>query len=342
MTQTTLDLINYYANLLIRQYLGSPRAYATIQSTVTPIIMPQTSMQVISFSPVPTSGTFVLIYEGGMTTPLSWNASAAEIQAALEGLSPMDIYGGDSSTVLFDSAYFGGTSATTDFVEDIYGGDAAGFGFTGITVTGSIASGSVTVTFDGVTPPAAILGFASNTLMDGSVPVVITITETDLTLPLAVQAGFNLLGTSPAIGNQLDTLGKYAGVTRTGAGFTAQITLDDADFLTLIQMAIIKNNAGSSLSTIVGLLFQFFGNEISVTDYQDMFMSLAISSSVGSDDLLQLFIGEGLLPVPMAVGYDIVIFDATDPFVFETNPVGAGFSDTANPTEGGELSYVFL
>lgn len=38
---TTQQLIDYYANLLIKQYLGKPRAFATIQTVVTPFLMPQ-------------------------------------------------------------------------------------------------------------------------------------------------------------------------------------------------------------------------------------------------------------------------------------------------------------
>lgn len=38
---STQDLIIYYANLLILQYIGKPRAYATIQALVQPAIMDQ-------------------------------------------------------------------------------------------------------------------------------------------------------------------------------------------------------------------------------------------------------------------------------------------------------------
>lgn len=38
---TTQEIIDYYANLLILQYLGKPKAYATIQTSVEPFIMDQ-------------------------------------------------------------------------------------------------------------------------------------------------------------------------------------------------------------------------------------------------------------------------------------------------------------
>jgi Protein of unknown function (DUF2612) len=128
-------------------------------------------------------------------------------------------------------------------------------------------------------------------------------------LPLQVQNAFNLVGPSPAQGVQLDILGKYAGVTRNGYGFHGvPITLNDSDFLTLIQMAIIKNSADSSLATIQSLLAQFFPNEVLVFDYQNMQMSYLISSTLGTPHLVQLFVSEGLLPKPMTVSLATVIY----------------------------------
>lgn len=43
---TTQELIDYYASLLIVQYLSKPKAYATVQAQVTPIIMDQLPLQV--------------------------------------------------------------------------------------------------------------------------------------------------------------------------------------------------------------------------------------------------------------------------------------------------------
>ena len=155
-----------------------------------------------------------------------------------------------------------------------------------------------------VAPPAEILTITANSLN-----VLISVTATDITLPLALQNAFNLIGPSPAIGAQLDILGKYAGITRSGYDFNGNaITLDDADFLSLIQMAIIRNNAGSSLATIQALLNQFFPGEILVFDYANMSMSYLVSSSLGSQNLVQLFVTEGLLPKPMGVQISTVIY----------------------------------
>lgn len=180
-------------------------------------------------------------------------------------------------------------------------------GLSAVTVSGSIAT-SLVVTFTGVIPPALSLVIESNLLTPTT---TITITETDLVLPLAVQDAFNLIqGTDIAVGNQLDVLAKYVGVTRTGLGFTQSITLDDDDFYTLILMGIAKNSSGSSLYDIQSLLNRFFANQIFVYDSTQMVLTYVLDPSIGSNDLVQLFITEGLLPVPMAVGL-IVIFGPT-------------------------------
>lgn len=128
-------------------------------------------------------------------------------------------------------------------------------------------------------------------------------------LPTQVQDAFNLTGTSPAVGVQLDVIGKYAGVTRNGYGFSGQpITLDDSDFLSLIQMAVVQNSAGSSLSDIQNLIHTFFAGEMLVFDYKTMQMSYLVSSAIGSQNLVQLFVTEGLLPKPMGVGVALVIY----------------------------------
>lgn len=128
-------------------------------------------------------------------------------------------------------------------------------------------------------------------------------------LPAAVMNGFNLTGSNLAMGVQLDTLGKYAGVTRTGTGLAGQtITLDDADFITLLQVAAFLNSSNSDLNSIQTFIANFFPGELLVFDYQNMQMSYMINSSVGSNNLAQLVVTEGLLPKPMGVGLATIIY----------------------------------
>lgn len=284
--ETTLQLQNYYAQLLSYQYLGKPKAYATILAAVAPFLMAQTSTQDITFSDIPTSGVFTLSYNGNSTININWNDPASTIQTDLQALT----------------------------------------GLASITVTGSIGSGTLTVTFTGVIPPALSLVVETSSLEASGSPVAILVTETDLVLPLAVQNAYNLTVEPYAVGVQLDVLGKYAGVTRNGVGFTGQpITLDDSDFLTLIKIAIIQNSAGSSLYTIVNNIFSFFGTQMLVFDFADMRMTYLISTGVGSSDLLQVFVTEGLLPHPMAVQVSVIAAPIIDQFF--------GFITYVNPTQ---------
>lgn len=265
---TTQELIDYYADLLILQYIGKEKAYATIQALTTPVVMPQTSVQEISFEEAPTSGTFVVSYDSVSSAAINWNDSEAAIQTKLQAIT----------------------------------------GLGSVTVAGEIADLSLLVTFTGVTPPAELLILESTTLDASGDTVTPEIAEVSETLPLAVMNGFNLTGDNTAVGDQLDVLGKYAGVTRSGYSFSGPITLDDTDFLSLIQIAIIKNNAGSSLSVIQDLIEQFFSGSMLVFDYQDMSMSYLVSTTVGSLELIQLFILQGLLPKPMGVNLRLVIY----------------------------------
>lgn len=266
---TTQDLANYYADLLILQYVGKPRAYATIQETATPLIIPQDTIQEVSLSNVAVSGTFEFTYGGQTTAAINWNDPVLTIQTKLQALT----------------------------------------GLSSVTVTGSIASQLLTVTFTGVPPIALPLNVTANSLLaSGSVPITFSVEETDVTLPLAVQDGFNLIGAFTAVGVQLNVLGKYAGVTRTGYVSNQQIILDDLNFLTLIRFAITTNSAGSSLYTIQLLLNEFFPGEVLVFDFKNMQMSYLISSSIGSQDLIKLVVSENLLPKPMGVQLALVIY----------------------------------
>lgn len=127
-------------------------------------------------------------------------------------------------------------------------------------------------------------------------------------LPTQVQDAFDI---NTAVGKQLDTIGKYTGVSRTGYTFSGQITLTDDEFRLLIKMAIVKNNSGSSLATIQSLLYTYFRDSIRVFDFANMRMGYYISSQYASQNLAQMFIVQGLLPVPMAVQLASTIYTPT-------------------------------
>lgn len=262
---STRDTILYYPNLLITEYIGKPKAYATTRTVAAPFLMPQTPTQDVTFSPAPSEGSFKLKYGISETVAINWDASASDVETALRGIE----------------------------------------GLESVSVTGSIDSGALTVTFNGVPAPAEILA-----VVESSLDAETGVAETDLTIPLAVQDAFNITGSgSLAKGVQLDIIGKYVGVNRVSVGTDGvPVQLNDTDFLTLIHMGIIRNGRDSSLYGIVNSLYQFFGSGISVVDYASMFLLYDVSATLLRTDLFQAFISQGLLPRPMAVGMGLQEF----------------------------------
>lgn len=289
----TEDQIAYYQNLLIIQYNGLPRASETIGVTSTPGLLPDFNIQEIQFVNAPASGTFKLSYNGVLTGSLNWNSSAGTIQTALNAILTAPL------TVI---------------------------------VSGSIAT-ELVFTFSGEIVAVQYIYVMNNALLDvSSIQVIAIVTPIGDQLPDEIQNAFNVTGSNTAVGNQLDIIGKYVGASRSGIGFSGPITLDDTDFLTLIQIAIIRNRSGSSLATIQALLHEFFPNELFVFDYANMNMSYLINTSIGSQDLIDLFVTEGFLPKPMGVGLsvltsaDITLFFGFITYDGTTNPYGTPFN----------------
>lgn len=188
------------------------------------------------------------------------------------------------------------------------------------TVTGSAADG-FTVTFVGVDYVAPLLVVETSTIDTGEPEI----TETDQILLLQIQDAFN---PTTAIGDQLDVIGKYVGVTRTAQGVTGPITLGDDDYRTLIRLAVLTNSAQSDLATIQDLIFTFFAGQMQVFDYQNMRMSYLISTSLGSTELIQMMVSQNLLPRPMAVQVAAIIYAPVINQFF-------GFCTYEIPTPGG-------
>lgn len=296
----TYGLVDYYAKLLILQYQGKLKADATMRTVAAPFVMVQESRQSVTFGTAPFGGTWAVSWNGNHSAAINWDDSPGTIQtkiAAIPGLSQILLYA---------------LGPDVDYA----------------------------FKFKGVVAPAPLLTVYSNTLVgNASQPVTIDIEEFDQTMPLAIENGFNLTGngvadsaTASAGGVQLDTLGKYAGVTRYGRGFSKPITLSDADYLSLIKMTIVKNSSGSSLATIQQLLYDYFGGNVLIFDYQNMRISYLVSSLVGHQDLIELFITEGVLPKPMGVLISVVIYGPSANFFgFRTyesaNLVATPFND---------------
>lgn len=145
-----------------------------------------------------------------------------------------------------------------------------------------------------------------------------------------------------AVGVQLDVIGKYAGVTRNGYNFSGPVTLNDDDFRLFIKIAIIENNAGSSLNDIQNLLHMFFEGALFVFDHQNMHMDYFVDTNQVGEPLVEFFIKAGKLPKPMGVGIGAIIAapDVDHFFQFRTYQHeivnGSGFNfygdyDTGSP-----------
>lgn len=257
------ELCQYYANLLIKQYKGKPKAYATIEATAASLNMLQTTVDDVSLSGTPASGTIRFGYQGHDTGDLPFNASEADIQTAFRSIP----------------------------------------GLSEVVVTGRFVTGSIRVSFDGVAAPAGDLVLLSSTLETGtSDEVIVTISEADKTLPLAVMDGYNLTGPNTAVGKQLDVLAKYVGVARTGVGPLGPQTLGDADLLTLIRIAIDRNKLTSRFGDIADFFYKWFPSQVVVADNFDMTMAVSVYAGLEQTPLWQLFLAFGLMPRPQGVG----------------------------------------
>lgn len=282
MTTATREINKYYAALLPLQYKGRPKARATIEAAVSPIVMHQTSYQEISFDAVPDAGyIFVKTDQASMTAvAINWNSNTATITVALKLLP----------------------------------------GYSNIQVKGSPAEKSVKIWLYGLEPLAPLIVIDENTLTAGGDPVGVVVEELNETLPLSVQNGFDVRpGSQTAVGKQLDVLGKYVGANRIGRGFSTFVNLTDDEYLLLIRAAIGRNYAKSSLADIDNFLATFFPDQIFVYDYGNMRLGYFISPGTLSSNLLQTFIGQGLLPKPMGVKIAPIIYSLSDELLFGFN-----------------------
>lgn len=159
-----------------------------------------------------------------------------------------------------------------------------------------------------------------------------------------VRDGFNLTGDAVAVGVQLDTLGKYLGVSRLGNSLSGDpITLNDEDFRQLLLFASLSNSAGSSFEEIKRLMFEFFGAAVEVYDYQNMRMSYAIDPILGTRDLVEVLLSQKLLLRPMAVGLAGTIYAPIDNGYFGYSDLrGTNNAQGFNEMESYDLNNPWL
>lgn len=160
-------------------------------------------------------------------------------------------------------------------------------------------------------------------------------------LPLDVQNGFNL---DSAVGAQLDVLGKYIGISRQGYDFSGPVTLDDDSYRQVLKIKIIQNNLGSSLADIQDFMNTFFEGQIFVFDYLGMRIGYYLDTTVGSLQLAEFFIMQGLLPKPMGVQLSATIYgpDLDTFYGFRTYEHEAVNASPMNTYEDYNMNYPWL
>lgn len=126
-------------------------------------------------------------------------------------------------------------------------------------------------------------------------------------LPLQINSAFSI---DNSVGAQLDTLGVYAGVTRSASVDGVVISLNDTDFRSLIKMSIAKNTYFSSLYDIQNLINTFFPDVLYVFDFKNMAIGYFLDTSAGTEDFAKLVIANNLLPKPMGVRIASLIYSS--------------------------------
>jgi hypothetical protein len=109
-----------------------------------------------------------------------------------------------------------------------------------------------------------------------------------------------------------------------------KLRLNDAAYRTLIKLRIIQNHSTHDTNSISSSLFQFFGDDIIMTDNYDMTITYFIGEN--ASELIQAAIQKEVLPRPAAVGLQVIdgnkffgFADATD--IDKTGDYVVGFND---------------
>lgn len=150
-----------------------------------------------------------------------------------------------------------------------------------------------------------------------------------------------------AAGQQLDFVGKYVGAKRVGYDLQNNpVTLNDADYRTLVLSLILLNQNNGSLKAIQDLLAAEFPGVIQVFENENMHLSYFYEAALGANVAAEFFVKQKYLPKPMACGEASVIlapiaehylgFRTYDIPAFQSTPLNdyaSGF------VEGPTLSY---
>lgn len=127
--------------------------------------------------------------------------------------------------------------------------------------------------------------------------------STNTLLPLSLRDAFDL---STAVGVQLDILGIYLGVKRSGFNFSGAVTLNDTQYRALLMMMVSRKQLNASLKSIQDFVYNNLNGVVQVFDNLGMRMSWYYKAATGSNVVAEFFIKAGFLPNPLCVGSALV------------------------------------
>ena len=132
---------------------GTSLGKVTLTEKYGPYLAQTSEVQTVAITGSPTAGSFTLTFAGQTTAPIAWNATAAAVQAALEGLS--NINPGD---VTVTGGPLPGTAVVVTFKGRYLGTDVATMTDTSSLTGGTTPDAGVTVTTAGGADPAGLDG----------------------------------------------------------------------------------------------------------------------------------------------------------------------------------------
>ena len=92
-------------------------------------------------------------------------------------------------------------------------------------------------------------------------------------------------------GEQLDLIGKFVGVQRN--------SLSDTDYRNLILFGIAKNNIRPTMKNIDDMIYETFGEEVTVVNGQNMTITYIFPANMSN--IVQEAIDQNLLPKPLGI-----------------------------------------
>lgn len=137
----------------------------------------------------------------------------------------------------------------------------------------------------------------------------------------------------------------YNGTLEYNEVITSENALSDSNFLTLIQLAIARNNMNFSVEAIDTNLWTLFGSSIRVEE-GNVNMTMVVFFAGAETTLTQAILAKKLLPKPMGVALLAVVniyqtMFAMISYASEANANGYGFSTYSNYASltGQDLTY---